>query len=356
MCTGDWTRRGFVRAAAGAVGAAACAGAALAQGGSTGPIKGERRPVRVAMPERRLGRTDMTVRLLALGTLQIGVEFADQATADAVLNTALDEGCNVIDTAECYMRAETLIGNAVSGRRKEFFVFTKCGHVLNDDETTQWAPEWDGPGVTQSVERSLRRLKTDVLDVVHLHSCPVSVLERGEAYGALERARDAGKVRYIGYSGDDRAAKWALESGKFDTLMTSVNIADQQSIELLLPLAKEKGVGVIVKRAIANAAWRHETSTRMDYHHEYWRRLKELDYDFLKGEALEDRGPDGAAGVALRFTMAQPVDLIVVGSSNPARYRQNAEIVSAGALSADRVEAIRARWREVAEPGWVGQI
>lgn len=356
MGTNGWTRRGFVKAAAGAVGAAACAGGALAQGGSTGPLKGGRRSARGELPERQLGRTDMRVRVLGLGTLQIGVEFADQATADAVLNTALDEGCNVIDTAECYMKAETLIGNAVWKRRKEYFLFTKCGHVLNEDETTQWAPEWDAAGVTKSVERSLRRLKTDVLDLVHLHSCPLSVLEHGEAYGALERARDAGKVRYIGYSGDDRAALWALNSGKFDTLMTSVNIADQQSIDLLLPLAREKGVGVIVKRPIANAAWRHETADRSQYHYEYWRRLRALDYPFVNEEAKRDRGPEGTAGVALRFTLAQDVGLIIVGSSNPDRFGQNAELISAGALEPARVEAIRARWREVAEPGWVGQI
>ncbi|HBS28350.1 MAG TPA: aldo/keto reductase [Phycisphaerales bacterium] len=311
---------------------------------------------RIELPMREFGRTGMKVRVLGLGTLQIGIEHADQDTATKVLNTALDEGCNVIDTAECYMKAETLIGNAVAHRRKDYFLFTKVGHVLNDDETTQWAPEWDEPGILKSVDRSLRRLKTDHLDLVHLHSCGPRILERGEAIGALEKAKQAGKVRFLGYSGDHRPALWALDSGKFDSLMTSLSVADQESIDMLLPVAREKKIGVIIKRPIANAAWRHESADPSEYHYEYWRRLRELKYDFLQGETRDKPGPEGGAGVAMRFTLAHPIDLMIVGSSNPARFRQNAEIVAAGPLPAAQVNEIRARWKQVAQPNWFGQI
>src|SRR5205814_909379 len=75
--------------------------------------------------------------------------------------------------------------------------------------------------------------------------------------GALGQARQRGLTRYIGYSGDGEAARYAVESERFDTLQTSVSIADQEAIELSLPLALEKAMGVIAKRPLANAAWRY---------------------------------------------------------------------------------------------------
>jgi aryl-alcohol dehydrogenase-like predicted oxidoreductase len=92
---------------------------------------------------------------------------------------------------------------------------------------------------------------------VLLHSCSLDELQKGACIEGLEQARKDGKTRLIGYSGDSRAAKYAIESGRFDALQTSVNLCDQESIELLLPLARYKQLGVIAKRPIANAVWRY---------------------------------------------------------------------------------------------------
>src|SRR5690606_12613927 len=142
---------------------------------------------------------------------------------------------------------------------------------------------------------SLQRLKTDHVDLVHLHSCGVDVLEKGEATEALEKAKREGKTRFIGYSGDSEPARYAVESGRFDTLMTSISFCDQEAIDLTLPICREKDMGVIVKRGIANAVWRYDSEPDQGYHKEYYRRMKELDYDFTKGAARDDPGPDGAA-------------------------------------------------------------
>ena len=128
-----------------------------------------------------------------------------------VLNTALDNGVNLLDTAACYGNSEELIGDAVSSRRDEYILATKAGHAAGDET----GEAWTGPTVARSIDRSLRRLKTDHVDIVQLHSCDVDVLEKGEVIRALEDAREAGKTRFISYSGDEEAAAWAVDSGIF---------------------------------------------------------------------------------------------------------------------------------------------
>ena len=136
-----------------------------------------------------------------------------------------------------------------------------------------------------------------------------------------------------------------------------MSIADQECIDLTLPKAKARNMGVIAKRPIANAAWRHEEAPKEGYHVDYWKRLKKLDYDFTKGDARTSSAPDGAAGTALRFTLAVPgVHVAIVGTTKPERWKQNAELLRAGgALAKERFEAIRARWKEVAEADWTGR-
>lgn len=301
------------------------------------------------MEQRILGRTGLSVSVLGFGGSEIGYRGASQETVSRLLNSALDAGLNAIDTAECYPNSEELIGRAVSHRRKDYFLFTKVGH-----EHGWGRDDWSAASIARTVDRSLRRLRMDCVDLLQLHSCEVDVLEQGEAIKALQRAREQGKTRFIGYSGDDAPALWAVRSGLFDTLQTSLSIADQQAIDLLLPIAREKNLGVIAKRPIANAAWRDaKEPSRGAYHHEYWRRLKILNYDFLRDW---DRAQD-AASIALRFTLSLPgVHTAIVGTQSPGRWQQNAELLRAGPLPHARVEAIRARWREVAQPDWVGQV
>jgi len=165
----------------------------------------------------------------------------------------------------------------------------------------------------------------------------------------VQRARDAGKTRFIGYSGDSRAALYAVECGAFDTLQISVSIADQESIDLVLPRAKARNMGVIVKRPIANAAWKSSEKPVNAYHHVYWERLKQLDYPFLK-TPLKD-----AIATALRFTLSHDVHTAIVGTTQPGRWAENAAMLQAGPLEPSQINEIRTRWKAVAQPDWVGQ-
>ena len=298
------------------------------------------------MEKRVLGKTGMAVTVLGFGAAEIGYENVPFDTVKRLLHSALDAGLNVIDTAECYPGSEEMIGRALSGRRQDFLLFTKCGHASGFD-----LPDWHPRMLEMQIDRSLERLRVDHLDLVQLHSCSRAVLENGDAIRVIQKARDAGKTRFIGYSGDGDDAVCAIETGAFDTLQTSVSIADLQAIELTLPLAVRRNMGVIAKRPIANAVWRTGTKPANAYHHEYWRRIELLQYEFLRG------GLDRSISIALRFTLAQPgVATAIVGTTNPDRWARNARLLEPGALTSAEIQRIRDRWRAVASPDWVGQI
>ncbi len=288
----------------------------------------------------------METTVLGFGGAEIGNEGATQETVTQLLNEALDAGLNTIDTAAAYLTSEVMIGKAVGHRRKEFNLFTKCGAL---DGFTRY--DWSKNGVLETIRGSLKNLKTDYLDLVQLHTCDREILRRGECVEGLQRAVELGYTRYIGYSGDSQDARYAVEMGVFDTLQTSVNIADQEAIELTIPLAVEKQMGVIAKRPIANAAWKHSEKPPNSYHHEYWERLQKLQYEFIKEQDLTN-----SIGTALRFTLSVPgVSTAIVGTTKPGRWLENAAQAAKGNLTSEEFEEIRNRWREVADESWTGK-
>ena len=299
------------------------------------------------MEKRSFGKTDMQVSILGFGGAEIGLEGAEEATVARLLGAALDAGLNVIDTAECYGNSEELIGKTVSQRPGDFYLFTKCGHPHGMESGANWSRA----SILESIERSLRRLQTDHVDLVHLHSCSEATLKKGDAIEALEAARAKGHTRYLGYSGDSHAARFAIECGAFDSLQTSINIAGQEALDLTLPLAREKKIGLIAKRPVANVAWKRGHRPSNSYHQTYWDRLQKLRYPFLQSAQLEK-----SVATALRFTLSVPgVCSAIVGTKNPARWEKNARLLAAGSLGEKEYQEIRERWEEVAPKTWIGQ-
>lgn len=288
----------------------------------------------------------MEFSVLGFGGAEIGYnESQTQEEVNELLNSALDAGLNVIDTAAAYKTSEQLIGNAVSKRRNDYYLLTKCGAL---DAFTR--SDWTTKGILETIETSLKDLKTDHLDIAQLHSCDSETLRRGDAIEGLQRAREKGYTRYIGYSGDNEDAKTAIELDVFDSLQTSVSVADQSPIDENIPLAGKKGMGIIAKRPIANAVWRNDSKPADSYHHEYWDRIQKLKFDFLN-EPLNE-----SIATALRFTMSIPgVDTMIVGTTKPKRWQQNADYVGKGNLDESDFQAIRDRWKEIAN-GWKGQV
>jgi aryl-alcohol dehydrogenase-like predicted oxidoreductase len=299
------------------------------------------------MERRPLGKTGLEVTVLGFGGAELGFDDGVTVqTVEALLHPAIDAGLNVVDTASAYLGSEALLGQALKGRRDRVHLFTKCG-ATDGFARSDWSPK----GLRSQLEASLVALKTDHVELLQLHSCSVDVLERGEAIATLEALKREGKTRFIGYSGDSVAAVWAVTCGRFDTLQTSVNVADQRVLDEALPLARAANLGVIAKRPIANVAWKHgEQGPTNRYHRPYWERLRALDFDFTR------QSLPVAVETALRFTLSQPgVSTAIVGTSSPGRWAENAAFADKGPLPPKVIEAVRARWSAVARDSWTGQ-
>lgn len=286
------------------------------------------------MQTRPFGTTGLTVPVLGLGASQIGSAALAEPDVARLLNHALDVGATLIDTAHCYGGglSEERIGRHVSGRRDEFVLSSKCGHAMEGFE--DWTPEI----VRASVELSLQRMRTDHLDILHLHSCEREDLLDGRLADAMDALVAEGKVRVVAYSGDNDALAYAVSSGRFGSIQASVNIADQWNLRHVLGEAAASGMGVIVKRSIANGMWRHTTRPTGIYGGVYWDRLQDLAYD----TDLD------LAEFALRFSAFAPgVSTAIMGTTNPDNITLAVETVAKGPLPADVLAHIDQRWDAV---------
>jgi aryl-alcohol dehydrogenase-like predicted oxidoreductase len=308
-----------------------------------------------AMRKVTFGSTGLQVSQLGFGAAPIGYLDTERAEVTKILNLLLDSGVNLIDTAASYPGAEARIADAVGGRREEFVVVSKCGTNLPDIDE----PAWSAAMVTRTVDRSLRRLRTDRLDVMLLHSCDLETLRKGEALGALVRAREAGKVRHVGYSGDNEAAAYAAAVPDVAVVQTSMNIVDQVNIERVLPAARKHNVGVMAKRPIANAAWKdlgEQPGMYKSYAATYTDRLAKMG---INPAALGFSGPPQRVWpeLALRFTLSQPgVHTAIIGTTSPQNAEANMAAAEKGPLPKEAVEKIRQAFRRADPHGeWLGQ-
>lgn len=308
------------------------------------------------MQHRAFGGTGLSVSNLGFGGAPIGFLETDQQRVEQVLNLLLDSGVNVIDTAASYVGSEEAIGQAISHRRDEYVLVSKCGQHFEDLPGEAWSPEV----VSATVDRALKRLRTDHLDVMLLHSCGLDVLQRGEALSALVAAREAGKIRFAGYSGDNEAAAYAAALPDVAVIETSVSFCDQANIDQVLPLTQQHGIGVIAKRPIANTAWRPLDQMQgiyRDYARPYRERFEAM------GLTLADLGLDESkvdwSELALRFTLSQPgVHVAIVGTTNPEHIKRNLEIAQREPLDAETIRRLRESFRQAeAASGekWVAQ-
>jgi len=296
------------------------------------------------MERRPLGSTGLTVSLLGLGAERIGrVKFSKDRALD-LLRALEGEGVTLVDTAAPYAYSESYIGEALAGKRDRFVIVTKCGWV-NDYE-----PAWTPAQMTASVDQSLQRMRTDHVDVLLLHSCPVETLQRQEIRRVLDDARRSGKARFTGYSGDNEALALAIEFPETQVIQATLNMLDLANAPTI-ERARSRGIGVLAKRPVAGGVPGSATAPRSAYDAQYWSRwiesgLKDIDPASLDSSLAALAPASLWAHVAPRFTAHAPgVDALLVGTTNLDRLRFNAAALASGPLSADLHNEIEQRVR-----------
>jgi aryl-alcohol dehydrogenase-like predicted oxidoreductase len=292
-------------------------------------------------PTRALGKTGLDVSTVGLGAGRIGGADVDDAAVDRLIGAALDAGVTLVDTARSYGLSEERLGRALAGRRDRVVLSTKVGYGI------EGVRDWTGPCVERGVDAALARLATDRIDIAHLHSCGLDVLERGDVVDALVRAVAAGKVRVAAYSGEGEALRWAIASGAFGSVQCSVSLVDQAVVDGALAEARARGIGVMAKRALGNAPWRHrERPVEADVA-EAWDRFRAL--------AL-DPGALPWPELFTRFAAFAPgVDALLVGTASPAHLLEAVANVQRGSLAPDLTRSLREAFARVGA-GWAGRI
>ena len=304
------------------------------------------------MEKRLLGKTGYEVSVLGFGSAPIGYLNAEQEKASSILNLLLDSGVNLFDTGASYPGSEQMIGKALGHRRDEIVVVSKCGGKLPDLEEKMWTPEI----ITKTVDRSLKNLAMDYLDVMLLHSCDLKMLQDGGLIAPLVKARDAGKIRFLGYSGDNDAAAYAAGLDEVAVIETSINLTDQINIHAVLPICRARNLGVLAKRPIANAAWKdisQQQGLYKTYAKTYTDRLAKMQ---LSPSDLGFTDADWSE-IALRFTLSQPgVHSALIGTQNIDNARKNIAITGKGPLPAEVLKKITDAFQTADPDGrWTGQ-
>jgi len=217
------------------------------------------------MDQRALGHTGLRVTSIGFGAFKIGrnegtkygtaYALPSEEDASALLNSVLDLGINLIDTAPAYGQSEARIGNAIASRRDEFVLSTKAGEQFIDGTSVY---NFTRSAIEASVAQSLRRLRTDVLDIVFVHSDGHDnrILLETDAVETLCELRDSGLIRAVGFSGKTVTGATAA-SALCDVLMIEYHPEDTSHDELLRECA-HRGVGVIVKKGLASGRLKPE--------------------------------------------------------------------------------------------------
>lgn len=294
------------------------------------------------MEIRSFGTTGIFVPILGLGAGKIGDPAFDEREASTLLNTALDWGISLIDTARSYGLSEERIGKHLSHRRDDFNLSTKVGYGVPP------YPDWTGECVAAGVDLALKLLRTDRIDIVHLHSCPISVLERDDIIRALQDAVRSGKVRVTAYSGDNEPLDWVVRSGQFGSIQASINVCDQRILNGTLSIAQQSGMGVIAKRPLANAPWRYQNRPEADEATQaYWERWNQMKLE------VTDMPPEE---LALRFVISLPgVHTCLVGTQNLHHLQENVDAISKGPLPDELVKIILETYQKH-DQNWMSQV
>lgn len=297
-----------------------------------------------ALPRRTLGRTGLDVTTLGYGAMELrGAPAGPPVTDDEaarVLGAVLDAGISIIDTSPDYGRSEELIGQFIAHRRSEYVLASKCGCVPGAGMGGEHIHT--AGNIRAGVEQSLRRMKTDYLDLVQFHrSLTRQEFEEHGALAALQDLQREGKVRFIGVSGTLPNLAEQIAMGVFDAFQIPYS-ALQREHEDVIARASAAGAGIIIRGGAARGLPTDWEGRR---------------YYMLPGSVPRDRWEqarlddllDGMDRMefTLRFTLSNPdLDTTIVGTKDTAHLQTNIAAALKGPLSADVVDEAKRRLAE----------
>lgn len=291
------------------------------------------------MQLRAFGATGLSVSALGFGAMQAGDPAFPDGEAQALLNGALDLGIRLIDTARSYGLSEDRIGRHLRHRRDEFVLSTKVGYDIPG--LRDWTPEC----VLAGVEAARRRLASDVIDIVYLHSCNAATLGNG-VLDALADSVRRGWVRVAGYSGDGPPLDVAATAPGLGALQASFNCVDQAAAATIAGAAG-RGRGVLAKRPYFGRPWLRAACPADPPHAEYWRRFQVV---------APRLGPREWSELALRFSAHAPgIAACLVGGTSLQHLADNVRACAAGPLPAADADAVRRAYAECGS-AWHGVI
>ena len=311
----------------------------------------------VAMKYRMLGKTGLRVSVIGLGTMVHAGHFGPMKDEESLgaIETALDLGVNFIDTSDAYGAgySETLLGNALKGRRDKVILATKGGNVMTGPNRGKRVFEPDY--ISRVMDESLQRLQTDYIDLYQLHNPTVEIIEKSEVWNVLERAKQAGKIRHYGVSINSmEEGIAAVKDGRAETIQVEYNLLAQEPAEKIFPSAEQANVGIIarvpLRRGILTGKMTVADETRFQGGDVRARSFK--GEAFAKELAKADQLRFLVHGevtsfvqAALAFCVAHPaVSITIPGARNAAQMRENAAGAGVEIPRAD-LDRIAELWR-----------
>jgi aryl-alcohol dehydrogenase-like predicted oxidoreductase len=317
------------------------------------------------MRYRKLGKTNLNVSEVSLGAWQIGAEWGNVSDDDAIrtLNAALDQGINFIDTADVYGdgRSERLIAQVLADRKEEVHVATKAGRRLKPHVAAGFTRE----NLTAFIERSLKNLRRETLDLVQLHCPPMEVYYRPEVFQVLDGLKQAGKIRNYGISVEkvEEALK-ATEYPGVASVQIIFNIFRQRPSELFFPVAQKREVGILARLPLSSGLLSgkitKDTKFAPDDHRNFNRQGEQfdrgetfsgidLDVALAAVEQIRRLLPDGVsmANFSLRWILDHPaVSCVIPGARNERQVKENAMAAELPSLNPDQMAAISKIYEE----------
>ncbi len=322
------------------------------------------------MQYRTLGKTNIKVSAISLGTWQVGGKWGDDfsdANADVILNKAVDSGVNFIDTADVYSNGESekAVGRLIKNRNEKIYVATKCGRQIQPHVNAGYTVDV----LRKFVENSLTNMELETIDLIQLHCPPTEVYYRPEIFALFDQLKKEGKIQNVGVSVEkvEEALK-AMEYDNVTTVQIIFNMFRQRPSQLFFSEAKKKNVGIIVRVPLASGLLTGKFSAATNFtegdHRQFNRNGEAFDkgetfsgIDYSTGlaavEALKQifPGQTNLAPIALKWILQfDAVSCIIPGASTNAQVDSNLSAFDMPDFTGEQLQAVQQVYEKFIKP------